>query len=421
MRRAVPRSLPFRILATTLLVIAGTARTTVQAGDWPQILGPARNGTAAADERILNTLPPGGARILWDREVGEGFAGAAVASERVVLFHRQGNREIAECFAAETGEPLWSQAFPASYSGSIAPDNGPRCVPLIHADSVYLCGAAGDVHCLGLTDGKVRWTRPLYKEAGSPEGYFGAGSSPLVEAGNLLINTGGKQGAGLMALSLSDGKTLWSSTDEQASYSSPTAATIDGQRQVVFVTRLNCISVDPKTGKVHWRFPFGARGPTVNAATPLVFDDHLFLSASYGVGAVYARLKSTGATEVWANNDTMSSQYTTCVLHQGLLYGVDGRADQGGGRLRCFEPQTGNVRWTKENFGVAHAILADGKLILLKDDGVLVLVSATAQGYQELGRQQVLKTTARALPALSAGRLFVRDTRRLVCVNLERP
>lgn len=393
--------------------------TPLSAGDWPQILGPTRTGIAEK-ESIVSALPKNGPKTVWEQKVGEGLAGVAVAGGKVVLFHREGSQEIAIAFEAGTGKKLWSQPFPASYAGGISPDNGPRCVPVIHEDQVFLFGAAGDLHSVGLADGHIIWSRPVYKEFGAPEGFFGAGSTPIVEGDRLLLNVGGKRDSGIVAFGLKDGKTVWQKTDEQASYSSPVAVTRDGVRHVIFVTRYSALSIDPENGEVRWKFPFGARGPTVNGASPLPLDGHLFLSASYGVGAVYAKFDRQQAETVWANNDTMSSQYTTCVLHNGLLYGIDGRQDVGSARLRCFEPQTGKIRWTKEGFGIGTLILADGKLLIVKDDGTLVLATATPEAYRELGRARVLQSTTRALPALADGLLYVRDTQTLKCVDLRR-
>ena len=404
------------VVASGLLFAPLNAR----GGDWPQILGPNRTGVAV-DEALVDAFPRGGPKTLWSQEIGEGFAGVAISQGSGVLFHRRGNQEIAWCFDAATGKQRWERPFPATFSGGYSKDTGPRCVPLIHQDAVYLFGAAGDLHCLRMKDGEVNWSRRLYKEVKGAEGFFGAGSAPIVDGDLLLINAGGAKGAGLMGLGLADGKTVWSVSDEQASYSAPAAAQVGGVRQVIFVTRLNCVSVDPKTGKEFWRFPFGDRGPTVNAATPVVVNGHVFVSASYGIGARLAKIGASSAEEVWSNNETMSSQYTTCVLHEGLLYGTDGRADQGGARLRCFDPMTGKVRWTEEGFGVAHAILADKKLVLWKDDGTLVLAKATSEGYEELGSHPIFKSTSRALPALSNGRLYLHDSKRLVCVDLRRP
>ena len=402
-----------------LLLLCHLPARAVQAGDWPQLLGPARNGVATK-EQLLDKLPEGGPRVLWQRSVGDGFAGVAVQGPRGVLFHRVAGEEVAEGFDPTTGEVAWTRKFPASYSGSLASDQGPRCVPLLHEGSVYLCGAAGDLHCLALDDGSVKWSRGLGREWKAPEGYFGIGSTPVIAGDLLLWNAGAPGGRGVVALSRKTGETAWQATNEQASYSSPIVADVAGRSQAIFVTRLQCLALDPPTGKVLWQFPFGARGPTVNAATPLLLGDLLFVSASYGVGAHCARLTGDGPVEVWSNNDTLSSQYTTGVIVEGKLYGIDGRADTGGARLRCVDPATGRVLWTVADFGVANLIAADGKLLLLKDNGTLVLAQADPARYRELGSHRVLKSTTRALPALAAGRLFVRDERQLVVLGVGR-
>jgi outer membrane protein assembly factor BamB len=189
---------------------------------------------------------------------------------------------------------------------------------------------------------------------------------------------------------------------------------------LIFVTRLSALSIDPDKGTVRWKFRFGAPGPTVNAATPQVVDGNLFLSASYGIGAVCRKIGKASAEPVWDNNDTMSSQFSTSVPYEGYLYGVDGRADMGPGRLRCFDPKTGKVQWTEDNFPIANLILADGKLVIVTDDGELVLASASPKAYRELGRARLARSTTRALPALSNGLLYIRDASSVKCVDLRR-
>src|SRR5207244_299172 len=156
--------------------------------------------------------------------------------------------EVVEALEASGGKPIWKESFPTNYSSGISDDNGPRCVPVIHQGNVYLFGAGGNLHSVSLKDGSKRWSREAYREFGAPEGYFGAGSTPIVEKEKLLVNVGGKAGSGLVAFSLKDGKTVWQSTDELASYSSPVAVTLEGVRHVIFVTRLNVVSVDPENG-----------------------------------------------------------------------------------------------------------------------------------------------------------------------------
>ena len=405
------------VVALALATLHGSSP--VSAGEWPQILGPTRNGVAV-DEQIVSKLPKGGPAILWEHPVGEGYGGPAVAGGVVVVFHRPGSEELAEGLNPQTGAPLWTTPFPANYAGGINADRGPRCVPVIHDGSVYLLDAAGDLHGIELQTGKERWSRTTGADFKVPESYFGAGSTPIVVGDKLLVNVGGRPNAGIVAFALSDGATVWKATDEGASYSSPTTATIGGVRHVIFVTRLSALSIDPDNGNVRWKFRFGAPGPTVNAATPLVVDGNLFLSASYGIGAVCRKIGASDTQEIWADNDTMSSQFSTCVPHGGFLYGVDGRQDGAPGRLRCFDPRTGKVKWTQERFGIASLILADAKLVILTDDGSLVLAEPSPEAYRELGRAKISKSTTRALPALANGLLYLRDSTTLKCVDLRR-
>jgi outer membrane protein assembly factor BamB len=385
-------------------------------GGWPQILGPHRNGQADA-EQLLACWPAKGPQTVWQREVGRGFAGAAIWKDRLVLFHRIDNLLVGEGLDAATGKARWKVTFETKYASTISSDDGPRCVPLVHEGLVYLLGPEGELQCVELDSGKKVWFRNLYQEFKAPDGYFGAGSSPIVDSGKLMVNVGGS-GAGLVALSPADGKTLWKATDEAASYSSPVAATIEGVRHVVFVTRLNVVSVDPQTGSVRFRFPFGARGPTVNAANPLILGDHVFVSASYGVGARWAKIGARQATEVWESDDVMSSQYTTCVEKEGYLYGIDGRQDVGGARLRCFNPRTQKIQWTQEGFGTGNLILAGDKLLIMKTDGELVLAEPSPTAFRKLASAKLFDTTVQALPALSSGLLFVRDTGTFKCLKV---
>jgi hypothetical protein len=152
------------------------------------------------------------------------------------------------------------------------------------------------------------------------------------------------------------------------------------------------------------------RGPTVNAATPLVFNDRLFVSAAYGVGAVMAKLETDKPQPVvlWSNDQTLSSQYNTAIHHQDHLYGIHGREDVGAAELRCVSVE-GKVQWSVRGFGVAHMILADNHLLLLKIDGTLLLARPDTSKFIELDSAQVSRDTTRALPALSNGRLYFRD------------
>lgn len=406
-----------RCIAVTFLLATATL---VQAGDWPQILGPHRDGRGNK-EQILERLPDAGPRQLWQRPVGAGYAGVAVADDRVILFHRLGNGEVVEALHAATGEPIWKTTFPSSEPDSMDSDKGPRCVPVIADGRVFLFGAGGGLHCVSLKNGDKIWSRNLTRDFNIPNSYFACGSSPLVEGDKVLLNVGGRaELSGIVAFAVKDGATAWQATSDAASYSSPIAVTHDGVRHALFLTRLNLVSLDPQTGRERFRHPFGQRGPTVTAATPLAFDGRLFLSASYGIGALSGKFTKDSFTEDWSSDEIMSSQYSTCVLHDGLLYGIDGREDIGVARLRCFDPVTKKIHWTEEGFGMATPILADGKLLLQKTDGTLVLAVPTPKEFRSLGTAPLLEGTARALPALSNARYFVRNSTVLKCFDLKK-
>jgi outer membrane protein assembly factor BamB len=392
-------------LAMLAVVFAGAAAPLCGA-DWPQILGPNRNGQAEG-ERLLEAWPSGGPKILWRYRLGSGYAGPAVVGGRALVFHRVGDSERVECLDVGSGKSVWKTDFPATYRGGIDPDTGPRCVPLLAGGVVYVFGAAGDLHALKLESGGKLWSRALYADYHGDEGYFGAGSTPILASGKLLINVGGR-GAGLVALDPATGKTAWKGTEEAASYSSPTTTQLGGKEKAVFVTRMNCVLVDPASGETTTLYPFGKRGPTVNAATPLAFSGKLLTTASYGVGAAVASLDAAGAKTLWSNDDTLSSQYATPVEHGSFLYGIHGREDVGVAELRCVEADTGKVRWSQPGYGVAHAILADGKLLLQKSDGQIALAAADPLKYRELGAAKISRDPTRALPALANGRLYVR-------------
>jgi outer membrane protein assembly factor BamB len=398
----------------------------VTAGDWPQILGPNRIGIAAPDEKIADTwtVAP---KTVWSQDVGDGFSGVAVSKGIAIVFHRLRDDEVVQAVDAKTGKQIWEAKFATEFVPSYTKDRGPRAVPLIHAGHVYLYGARGGLYCVTLKDGKTVWSRDTYADFSSkrpsrgepPEGYFGFSSTPIVVGDKLLLNVGGHQkDAGIVAFNLKTGKTVWTSTDEKASYSSPVAATIGGRKHVIFATRLKVVSVDPKDGRVLFEFPFGRLGPTVTAANPLVLGDYVFITGSYNFGAKLAKVGATGSVEIWQSDDVMSSQYTTCIQHEKTLIGIHGRQDEGLASLRCIDPKTKRILWTETDFGYATLIKADGKLVILKTDGTLVLAAASKTGYKELSSHKVLDSGARALPALSNGLLYVRDAKTLKCLDI---
>ena len=391
----------------------------VYAGDWPQILGPQRNGIAS-EEKIADRWPAGRPTKTWEANVGSGFAGPAVSGKIAVLFHRRGDKDELTAFHAETGEQIWTTSFRSTFRPGIVDDDGPRAVPTIQDGSIYAFSAQGVLYCVDLKTGKKRWERKTHEDFGADGGYFGAGSSPLIEGTLVIVIVGGdKKNAGVVAFHSETGKTAWSSVRDQASYSSPVAVTLNGTRHLLCLTRLNFVSLDPLTGTERFKTPFGQRGPTVNASIPITYGDHVLLTASYGIGARWLKLADSNVDVVW-DDDVLSSQYTTPILHDGAAYGISGRQDQGAPTLKCFDPVTRKEFWSTSEIVYATLIGADGKLLVMQTDGILKVASMNRLHYNQSGSASLLPGTVRALPALSNGRFFVRNEKTLACFDLSK-
>jgi outer membrane protein assembly factor BamB len=408
----------------SILLAVGTCLLTamgVRADDWPQWLGPRRDGTSL-EKGLLATFPKDGPTVVWHRNVGEGYSGPVIVGERLILFHRVGDEEVVECLNAATGKEIWKFTYPTSYSDALGKGDGPRSTPLITGDKVVTLGAEGTLHCLTFENGKKIWSRSLTKEYKTPLGYFGVGTSPVVEQNLVLINVGGKNaGTGIVAFDLDNGKEAWRATDDPPSYSSPVVCTVGDKRLAVFFTRTGAVVLNPKSGDVLYKQKWRARiDASVNAATPLIIGDQAFFSASYDTGALLLKLKADGAEEVWTDEKIMSNQYNTCVYHDGHIYGFDGRQDSPvPPTLRCVDLKTRKIRWQKEEFGNGTMVLADGRLIILTEKGELCLVQATPEAFRETARFRLLTASpSRAQIALSGGRLYARDQKKQVCVNL---
>ena len=355
------------------------------AGDWPQFLGPTRNGVYAGAD-LAEVWPKEGPNIVWRKKVGQGFSGPAVSGGSLILFHRTGDKEAVECLESGSGKLLWRFDYSTGYRDDFGFDEGPRATPTIAQGEVFTFGAEGQLHCLDLQTGKKIWSVNTKAEFGAPKGFFGMVCSPLVEGNAVLLNIGGANGAGIVAFEQSTGKVRWKATDDEASYSSPVAATINGLRYAFFFTRAGLAALDPDSGRTRFEFPWRSRmNASVNAATPLVVDDLVFLSASYQTGAALLRVKGNSVEKVWGADDVLSNHYATSVHDNGFLFGFDGRQEYGE-NLRCVELKTGKIRWSEDRFGAGTVTLAGKRLLALKENGELLLAPASPDGFKPVAR-----------------------------------
>ncbi len=388
------------------------------AEDWPQFLGPERNGVyrgPALMEEIGSDGPP----VVWRKSIGSGFSGPVVIEGRLILFHRVDDSEVVESFDAHSGDSQWKYSYPTSYRDDFGFDEGPRAVPVVVDGIVYTFGAQGQFHAIRLVDGKSVWSVDTRARFGTPKGFFGAAGSPLVVDGKVLANIGG-QDAGIVAFNAKTGKVLWTATEDQASYSSGIAATIDGKLYAIFLTRNGLIGLDPTNGSVQFQRIWRARqASSVNVATPLVIGDLIFVSAEYGPGAGVLRLEGKSLTELWASDEVLTNHYATSVYYEGILYGFHGRQEFGPS-FRAVELATGKVQWSEDQFRAGTVTLVGDRLLILRENGEMVLAEASPDGFKTLARSQILRPTIRAYPAIADGFLYVRNENTLECLDLRR-
>jgi hypothetical protein len=311
------------------------------------------------------------------------------------------------------------------------------------------------LHCLRVTDGQLFWKLDTTKTFGVVQNFFGVGSTPVIEGELLICMIGGSpassqevggaldrvegNGSGIVAFNKFTGAVAYKLSDELASYASPQLATIDGRRWGFAFARGGLVGFEPTKGTLDFHYPWRAEIlESVNASTPVVVGNEVFISETYGPGSSLLRVSPGDAEVVWKDGKrrdlAMQTHWNTAVHHDGYLYGSSGR-HTGNAELRCIEWKTGKVMWSRDGLTRASLLYADGHFICLGEDGVLRLLRANPDVYEELAtltledkvsppdvftgrRRQLLQPPCWAAPILSQGLLYVRGDDRLVCLEL---
>lgn len=403
-----------RTLALILLV-AGT----IHAGDWPQFLGPQRSGIAQDEAAITGNADP---EMVWERKLGSGHSGPVVAKGRVIVMHRQGDDMITEALNAADGKPLWKQSYKTNYRDSFGFDNGPRAVPCVADGKIITHGPEGIVQALDFESGKLLWSYDTVAELDSPQGFFGRVCSPLVTEGKVLLNVGGKGGAGIIALDVKTGKLVWMVSDDEASYSSPIL--MPGTADMsAFFTRAGVAIIQNSNGRLLAEDFFRAEiDASVNAAAPVACGDgKLLFSAAYDVGAGLWQWNKAEhkLTNLWKKNNVLDCHYTTPVYHDGHVYGLHGRQESGM-NLRCVSVADGKVAWeAPDHMRGGTLLLVGDKLLLTSEEGELWIFKATPEKFDLLRRAQITRAGHRSHAAFSDGLLYARDAEKIVVVRVK--
>lgn len=440
-----------------LILLALALAKPVIGEDWPRFLGPRADGTST-ETNLIDSWGGNGPPLVWEKTVGTGYSAPSVAKGLLVLHHRLKDEEVVEAFRAGDGAPVWKYAYPTRFVDPYGYNNGPRGTPLLTSNRCYTFGAEGKLVCLDVQTGKLIWERDTAKDWQIPEAFFGVGSTPILEGDRLIVMVGGQPNSGVVALDPATGRTLWESVgeknwegqpmigwpgerkvewrrflhDKQASYATPVAATVNGERQVFCLMRQGLVSLNPANGQVNFSHWFRAPvNESVNAANPVVSGDAVLISAAYyRVGAALLKvLPGNKAVEPVWRGLSLEIHWTTPILHDGYIYAFSGR-NEPDARFRCVEFKTGKVMWeldqswrpygtAPDKYGRGAAILADGKLIVLGEAGLLGLFRVSPQKGEELARYQVpqLKYPCWAAPILSEGRVYLRSESKLLCYD----
>lgn len=401
------------ILALFGSLLLGSVFYDDSTGEWPQFLGPSRNGISS-ETGLAKSWATTGPKVLWRTPLGDGYSSVVISKGRGYTLFSKGDDEFVICVDAKSGKEIWRVRSDSTFKDTNG--NGPRSTPAIHGEAVYALGARGKLHALNVKNGKSLWRHDLKKEfnsVGPSDG--GYASSPLIEGEMLLIEAGGAGGNAFVAFNKKSGQLIWKAESDSAGFSSPVAYTINGQRQIIFFSGDGAVAVAPENGKTLWRLPWKT-SYNVNAALPLfVPPDKVFISSGYDVGATLLRLKNENGSmafeEIWKNK-SMQNIFPTSILQGNYLYGFDR------GTLKCMDVNTAEEKWKQRGFGVGSLIYADGHLIVLSDKGKLVLIEATPEGYKEKASAEILEGRCISVPALANGRLYLRNTKELVCVDL---
>lgn len=408
--------------------------------DWPGFLGPFGN-SESPEKGIITPWPADGLRVVWQTQLGTGYGMPSISRGRLFLFDRQGNLARLRCLKSETGQELWKFEYPTAYQDFYGYNNGPRCFPVVDDDRVYIYGAGGMLHCVRVLDGQPLWKHDTAAEFGVVQNFFGVGSTPVVEGELLIAQVGGSppgsgefpslgqrgNGSGIVAFDKLTGEVRYRATDELASYSVPTPATIGGRRWCFVFARGGLIGMDPASGKVDFHYPWRAKIlESVNASNPVIVGDQVFISETYGPGSALLRLKPGGYEVVWTDTDkprnkSMQCHWNTPVYHDGYLYGCSGR-HTGDAQLRCIEFATGKVMWSRPGLTRSSLLMVDGHFICLSEAGRLMLLKVNPQKFDLVsridGKELSLEYPCWAAPVLSHGLLYVRGKDRLVCLEL---
>ena len=375
------------------------------AGDWPQFLGPTRNGVSPETRINLDwkAKPP---KLLWKTPMSDkGFAGPSVAGGKVFIIDHQDDQDIVRALDLASGREIWR----FSYTDASGDNYGfSRSTPTVNAGKVYTVSREGQVYCLDAARGARVWMRNLLTEFHGNKPSWDYAMSVLIDGNKAIVCPGGPHIA--VALDKDTGKTLWEGGgSDNPSYATPVVATLNGVKQYLFFTISGLVSVDAATGKRRWLFPWKT-GCDVNAATPIVSGASIFITSGYGHGCALVEVQNNTPHARW-QNDAIQAHFSSPVIVNGYIYGSSDP-----GKLVCLDMKTGHVCWQHPGFEKGGLMSIAGSLLAFNGgNGVLVAVKIDPTKYHEIARWKPLGGQSWTAPIYADGKLIIRNKTTLAC------
>lgn len=377
--------------------------------DWPQFLGPERDGSTPESGVIESWRRNRRLRERFRVPVGEGFSSVITSADRVYSMDTDGVTEYVFALGAGDGSPLWRLPLGKSprdnYGG-----HGPRTTPTLDTDRLFVLTAEGKLLSLEAETGWKAWSRDLALDYGFRPPAEGAASSPLIHGTQVIVMVGGRSGPTVGAFDRSTGKTLWTALDDRASYSSPVLLTLAGRSQLLVLTARRLVSLAPGEGRLLWSYPWETYDG-VNVATPILAGaNRVFISSGYDQGAALLEVNGKNGVPVWRNRE-MKNHFNNSVHHRGVLYGFDMAI------LKAVDAATGETLWRARGFGTGSLIVAGEHLVVLSDAGEIALVEPDRAALNVVLRQQVMTGLTWTPPSIASGRVYLRNHEAIVALE----
>jgi outer membrane protein assembly factor BamB len=391
----------------------------LRAVPWTQWGGPHRNFQTESSG-LKDTWPAGGPPVVWKRPLGEGYSSPAVENGALYTMYGRPREEVVLAANADTGATLWEYATPMTFQ-SDAPEmgNGPYSTPLVVGDRLFTTGVAGRLQCLDKKTGKPLWTQQLWTEHQGSRLMYGYASSPIAYRDTVVVPVGGR-GKAVMAFRQSDGGVAWARNDFGNVYSSPLLIDVGGLEQLVVLMDGAVLAVNPLNGDPQWQVPFKA-DYSIAVSTPVWGPGNLlFVSSEYNAGTKVIELKrdgsQTSATELWSSNRLRLHHGNAMRVGDTMYFSSGGKGSQA--ILSAVDVRSGKIHWQERSIEKATFVWADQKLITLDQSGTLMIAHPSTQGFAIAAKATLLSTLAWTPPVLVGTRLYIRDRRTMMAVEL---